>query len=93
MLGLSFAVPPAAHRSRRRPALIAGLIGLLGLGGCVAVNVQPAIGAQMAEVLRGLMGDQAVAELETVVYRVQDTAQQWVYRLGGSRPAATIGGH
>jgi hypothetical protein len=88
MPGLTFAIPHAGRRRLILPAIIAGLIGLLGLGGCVAVNVQPAIGAQVADVLRGLIGDQAVAELETVVYRVQDSAQQWVYRLGGSKAAA-----
>ncbi len=70
------------------PAILAGLIGLLAAGGCVAVNVAPGLGAQAADTLRGLVGDQAVADLETVVYRVQDTAQQWVYRVGGSQPAA-----
>ena len=87
MPGLSFAVPHASRRRLVVPALIAGLVCLLALAGCVAINVQPVIGAEFADVLRGVIGDQAVAELETVVYRVQDSAQQWVYRLGGSRPS------
>ncbi len=76
---------------RRRLALAlaaAGLAGVLALGACVAVTAAPAAGAQGADVLRALLGDQAVAQLETMVFQAQDAVRQWTYQAGVTRPAA-----
>src|SRR5512143_3011566 len=76
---------------RRRLALAlaaVGLVGVLALGACVAVTAAPAAGAQGADVLRALLGDKAVAELETMVFQAQDAVRQWTYQAGVTRPAA-----
>jgi len=47
-------------------------IGFTILGGHAAINVWPALGARGADGLRGLLGDPAVAELEMIVFQIQD---------------------
>jgi hypothetical protein len=53
---------------------------------CAAVYlpaiVWPSIGAQGADIMRGLIGDPAVAWLESAVFQAQDTLLQLEYRLG-----------
>jgi len=67
---------------------VLGMVTLLVLGaGYAAVNIWPDLGAQGADVLRDLIGDQAVAELEAVVFQIQDTVHSWVYQAGGAPPA------
>lgn len=65
-----------------------GLFGLLFIAGFIAINVLPAIGAQGADVLRPIIGDQAVAQLETIVFQAQDVIHQWGYQLGVAAPTA-----
>src|ERR1700682_2918778 len=86
MLTHSFHSPN--NRRQMLILIVAGLISLLCLGGVVAATAVPEAGAQGAQVLRGFIGDQAVAQLETIIYQAQDFVQQWSYRAGVTHPAA-----
>ena len=65
-------------------------IGLL-IFSFMAVQIWPVIGAQGADVLRSIIGDQAVAGLEMKVNQVQDELQKLKYQLGLDRPARVFG--
>ena len=54
----------------------------------MVVQIWPVIGAQGADVLRGIIGDQAVAGLEMKVNQVQDELQKLKYQLGLEGPVA-----
>src|SRR5262249_6962525 len=56
--------------------------------GVVVWRTNPGVAARGAEVLRGLIGDQNVARLETWVLGWQDTFQGWAYAVGGNSPQA-----
>jgi len=81
--------PFNSPRHRRHTVILAliGLVVVIGLAGVAAVTVLPAAGAQGAEVLRHLVGDRAVAQLETLVYQVQDGVHHWAYQHG-AQPAS-----
>lgn len=73
-----------------RGILIAlGIIGIgvsLSVGGMYyAVKVKPEIGAQAAQVLRAIVGDKAVANLETFVFDMQDNARKFQYEIMGKK--------
>ncbi len=57
--------------------LIAGLVV-----SCTLVSKRPGTAAVAAGALRGIIGNQAVAQLETAVFTAQDIAQQWAHDLG-----------
>ncbi|MGD0175018.1 MAG: phosphodiester glycosidase family protein [Anaerolineales bacterium] len=57
------------------------------IGGYIAIDIQPSLGAQGADMLRNVFGTEAVAWLEGVVFQVQDTVHQLEYSLG-AKPAA-----
>ncbi len=80
------------HRGRIVALGLVGLAALVGISGCAAVTVVPAVGAQAAEVLRGIIGDQAVAQLETFVFQVEDDVHQIAYQLGVANPSAPWAG-
>ena len=63
------------------------LLTLLAAGALVW-HGNPGVAARGAEVLRGLIGDENVARLETWVLGWQDTFQSWVYTAGGDKPQA-----
>src|SRR5260370_32638129 len=76
---------------RRGRLLALAAVGLLVLAlasGCAAVTVVPSAGAQAAEWLRSIIGDEAVAQLENVVYQIQDEVQQVAYAVGIGRPSS-----
>lgn len=77
------------HR-KGRVALVAVLAVLLLGGGLAFVSLSafPQLGAQGADVLRKIVGDRAVAQLETFVYTTEDQIEQTLYRLGLKRVAA-----
>jgi len=54
----------------------------------IGIQTWPAVGAQGADFLRGIIGDQAVAGLEMEFNQVQDTIQKLKYQLGRETPAA-----
>jgi len=74
-----------------RPIKIWSIVLLILLSVCIAgyiaIDIRPSLGAQGADVLRKVVGDQPVAWLEGAVFQVQDTFRQWEYRLG-VKPAA-----
>ncbi|MEJ2601039.1 MAG: hypothetical protein P8Z00_22090 [Anaerolineales bacterium] len=49
---------------------------------------RPSVGAQGADLLRGIFGDEAVARLEMILFYAQDKAQQIQFDLGMIKPAA-----
>jgi hypothetical protein len=67
---------------------VACILVLLAASSAAVLNVNPRLAAQSAEALRGVIGDQNVATLETWVLRWQDTLQSWVYDAGGDQPQA-----
>ncbi len=54
----------------------------------LVTSVYPAIGASSVDTLRGLVGDGAVAQVETVVFQTEDSIRSWEYRLGLIRPSS-----
>ncbi len=82
---------------KKHSRLQKGLIGVgIAVGICVAVfilgflaiNTWPAFGAQGADFLRGIIGDEAVARLEMKFNQIQDDLQKLKYQLGLEEPAA-----
>jgi len=66
-----------------------GLAGLLIAAGLfLAINAWPSLGAQGADFLRGLVGDEPVAQLEIGYYSLNDTLQGWIYGSGLRQPSA-----
>jgi len=66
-----------------------GLTGvLLAAGVLVTMSIWPSIGAQGADFLRGLFGDEFVARLETGYYGINDTLQNWAYGSGLEKASA-----
>ena len=48
----------------------------------ISVSAFPNFGAQSSDFLRGIIGDQATAQIEMVIFQVQDTVHQVEYNLG-----------
>ena len=63
-----------------------GLVAFIGL--YLSTTAFPGFGAQGAEFLRGIIGDQATAQLEMFIFSVQDSAHQVEYGLGIAKAAA-----
>lgn len=63
--------------------------GSLGLGGMyAAINVWPSVGAQAADMLRRVLGNEAVAQMETTAFEIKDNVQRLKYSAGIEKPAA-----
>lgn len=79
-------LPENGVRRRRLIIRILGLILLVALLSCVGamavVEVWPSFGAQVADLLRENFGPQVVAQIETIVFQMQDTVNQWQYQIG-----------
>jgi hypothetical protein len=69
--------------------MLAGVVTLAGL--FTSLTIWPSLGAQGADLLRGVIGDKAVAGLEMEIYQFQDTLQKWRYDLGWATPAVPWG--
>jgi hypothetical protein len=69
---------------------------LFAIGGCIglavlaylSIQTWPAIGAHGADILRRIIGDQAVASLEMKVNQFQDGIQKLKYDAGWDKPSA-----
>ncbi|MEO6060715.1 MAG: phosphodiester glycosidase family protein [Thermoflexales bacterium] len=75
------------NRRSGRVALAAVLATMI-LGGALAfvsLSALPQLGAQGADILRKIVGDRAVAQLETFVYTTEDQIEQTLYKLGLKR--------
>jgi hypothetical protein len=66
--------------------LIVGIVGLFGA--YAAIGVWPSLGAQAADRLRSVLGDEAVAQMETIAFEAKDSYQRWKYSVGLEHPAA-----
>jgi hypothetical protein len=79
---------------RKRPrwkkwVLIFSLSVVVGLAGMYAgTSVWPSLGSQGAQMLRKVFGNRAVAQLEMLVFDVQDTIQSWMYTSRLVEPSA-----
>ncbi len=73
------------HRARRTVA--AGLIAaLIVVGGLVCIPiVSPATGAAVADWLRGIIGPQATAEIESLAFNLQDVFNRARYQVSGGQ--------
>jgi hypothetical protein len=76
------------HRRWRSCAAALGAIPLALLAVFLILSYWPSVGAQGADLLRGLLGDEAVARLEMVLFSAQDKVQQIQFDLGMLKPAA-----
>ncbi len=76
------------RRHRRLCAACIATVPLALLAVFFVLNYWPSVGAQGADLLRGLLGDEAVARLEMVLFSAQDKVQQIQYDLGMLKPAA-----
>jgi hypothetical protein len=76
---------------------ILALVLLAILFSCVGTVVVPEIwpyfGAQVANHMRNLIGSQAVAQIEAIVFQVQDTVKHWQYQYGVEQAEAPWGSH
>jgi len=73
----------------RRGLAAVGILLVLAVAGLyLAATAFPSIGANSADSLRAVIGDQAVAQLETWIFQAQDSFRQIKYGLGLEKPAA-----
>ncbi len=80
------------RRSFKRILALVLLAILLGCASTVAiVEIRPAFGARVANHMRNLLGPQAVAQIETIIFQMQDTAKHWLYRYGFEQVEAPWG--
>ena len=76
-------------KSHRAGCLIPiGVIAVLCVGLYLAATAFPIVGAQGSDFLRSLIGDQATAQIEMLIFQVQDAANQVKYNLGLDKAAA-----
>lgn len=54
----------------------------LGLALFVLITLFPAAGATLADPVRRVIGNRGVAQIEMLVFQVQDTLRQWSYQTG-----------
>lgn len=82
-------------RTRQRPPCPAWVVTLgILLAVCLlvtavpylAIEVWPSLGAQAADLARGILGDQIVAQVENTVLQAQDDFKQWEYGGAGVQP-------
>jgi len=68
--------------------IMGAIILLGGIGTSYAISQKPELGAQIANGLRSIIGDQSVASLETFVFQVQDNVRKLKYQVTGEKPAS-----
>src|SRR5512135_2698549 len=66
--------------------LVVAVLALILVALFLVVSLWPGVGAQGADLLRGVIGDRAVAGLEMVVFQAQDAVNRWKYNLGLAKP-------
>lgn len=80
--------PFSQRRVRTLVVSIGAALVISAAGLYVAVDVWPALGALGSEILRDVMGNDAVTSLENLTFQIQDQLRRWEYELGGAQPAA-----
>ncbi|MCJ7584976.1 MAG: hypothetical protein MUO30_09450 [Anaerolineales bacterium] len=87
--------PKNGVKRRRFFKRILALVLLAILFSCMGTMVVPEIwpyfGAQVANHMRNLIGPQAVAQIEAIVFQVQDTVKHWQYQYGVEQAEAPWG--
>jgi hypothetical protein len=74
---------PAGKRRRPLRLILLILLVLIGISSAVfLINNWSSLAANMANPLRFVIGNEGVARLETILFTIQDTVQQWEYRVG-----------
>lgn len=92
-MGMKKSNPPGVVWSKRR-LFLRSFLAVLLLGGLalaalvVVVSASPATGSSGADILRSILGPQPVANMESVVFTVQDTVQHALFLIRGSTPSA-----
>jgi hypothetical protein len=76
------------RRWRSTPLATVGLIVLTVCCGYLVASGSPSIGAHGADLLREIIGDQAVAHLETASFEIEDTLRAFAHKLGRLEPLA-----
>jgi hypothetical protein len=88
--GKNFTLKGRSRRSLTIGAILAtllvGIIAMVSL--VVVVSASPETGAQGADWLRNLIGTKPVAELEAIVFTIQDKLHQFAYKVEQSTPSA-----
>ncbi len=72
----------------RRGKFIVLVIGtVIGLFGALVIlpAVSPAMGAQVADTLRAVLGPQAVGNIESISFRMADAINQWIASQNGGK--------
>lgn len=65
---------------KRILALVLIAIPFCCVGTVAVVEIWPSFGSQVANHMRNLIGPQAVAQIETIVFQAQDTVKHWQYQ-------------
>ncbi len=76
-------------RSKKIKVAFLSLVILLVLGAgaaYAAINIWPSVGAETVDILRGILGDQAVAVVEDSVLKTQDDIRQLLQKIKGGAP-------
>ena len=74
-------------RSKRLRLLFLSLVSLLALGAVAAyaaINIWPSVGASTVDVMRKIIGDQAVALVEDAILKTEDKARQLGYSVSAN---------
>ena len=70
-------------RRRRLAWLIpVGALAVVLAAALILASQNPSIAAHGADLLRAVIGDKAVASLETALFEFEDAIQRWEFRLG-----------
>jgi Phosphodiester glycosidase len=64
---------------------VGALFVLLAVAVAAVPVISPAAGAQLADVLRGIFGPQAVAQLESISFKIEDIVNGARYQLNGGQ--------
>jgi hypothetical protein len=67
---------------------VSALILVILAGMLVVIALRPSLAAGGVDVLRAVMGDQAVSQLEMALFKLQDGYSRWQYSAGFATPAA-----
>ncbi len=78
-------------RQVRRRVILLSIVILACLLGFLALRNWSAIGSKLANPMRKVFGVERVAQMETILFDVQDRINKWKYALGLSQPEAPWG--
>ena len=72
-------------KNKKRAAILIS-IGILATAGFVILLNWRSIGTQLANPMRQMLGIERVAQLESLVFELEDQVKQWQYKLGMDEP-------